>query len=290
MPLICLVRHGQASFGTQDYEALPALGREQSTAVGRELARRGLRDPQVVSGTQDYEALSALGREQSTAVGRELARRGLRDPQVVSGAQDYEALSALGREQSTAVGRELARRGLRDPQVVSGTLIRQRDTAKLLADPAGFDKPSPEDPRWNEYDHTALMSRYPQHPGPEDRSDSRAVQVVLDQALERWIEDTAETGPTGWTAFAGGARAAPAELTTSLGQGRDAVVVTSGGVRAALCGALLSLPPASVVSLNRVVVNASVTTLVVGVSGTSLLTFNDHAHFTGDGPRLLTYR
>ena len=44
------------------------------------------------------------------------------------------------------------------------------------------------------------------------------------------------------------------------------------------------------VALNRVVVNASVTTLVVGGSGTSLLTFNDHAHFTGDGRRLLTYR
>ncbi|GAA2470303.1 histidine phosphatase family protein [Streptomyces longisporus] len=214
----------------------------------------------------------------------------VRHGQASFGAQDYDALSALGREQGTAVGRELARRGLRDPRVVSGTLTRQRDTARLLADAAGFDKPWSEDPRWNEYDHTALMSRYPQHPGPGDRADSRAVQVVLDHALGRWIEDTAETGPTGWTAFAGGARAALAELTTTLGQGRDAVVVTSGGVLAALCGTLLSLPPASVVALNRVVVNASVTTLVVGGSGTSLLTFNDHAHFTGDGRRLLTYR
>ncbi|MGW1744218.1 histidine phosphatase family protein [Streptomyces sp. NPDC002092] len=199
-------------------------------------------------------------------------------------------MPALGREQGTAVGRELARRGLRDPQVVSGTLNRRRDTARLLADAARFDKPSPEDPRWNEYDQTALMSRCPQHPGSDDRADSRVVQVVLDHALGRWIEDTAEAGPTGWTAFTGGATAALAELTASLGQGRDAVVVTSGGVLAALCGTLLSLPAASVVALNRVVLNASVTTLVVGGSGTSLLTFNDHAHFTGDGRPLLTYR
>jgi len=214
----------------------------------------------------------------------------VRHGQASFGAQDYDALSDLGREQATAVGRELARRGLRDPHLVSGTLTRQRDTARLLADAAGLDKPSAEDPRWNEYDHIALMSRYPQHPQPDGRADSRAVQQVLDLALATWIEDTAETGPAGWTAFASGAGAALAELSTTLGKGRDAVVVTSGGVLAALCGTLLSLPPASVVALNRVVVNASVTTLVMGGSGTSLLTFNDHAHFTGDRRRLLTYR
>lgn len=116
------------------------------------------------------------------------------------------------------------------------------------------------------------------------------MQEVLDRALGLWIEDTTDTGPTGWTAFAGGAATALAELSAALGKGRDAVVVTSGGVLAALCGTLLSLPAAGVVALNRVVVNASVTTLVMGGSGTSLLTFNDHAHFTGDRRRLLTYR
>jgi broad specificity phosphatase PhoE len=214
----------------------------------------------------------------------------VRHGQASFGAQDYDALSALGREQATAVGRELARRGLRDPHVTSGTLTRQRDTAQLLAEAADFEKPSLEDPRWNEYDHTALLSRHPQHPQPHDQADSRAVQVVLDRALGTWIEDTADTGPAGWAAFASGAARALAESSTALGQGRDAVVVTSGGVLAALCATLLALPPASVVALNRVVVNASVTTLVVGGSGTSLLTFNDHAHFTGDGRRLLTYR
>ncbi|MFE6461840.1 hypothetical protein ACFVP0_30845 [Streptomyces cinereoruber] len=44
------------------------------------------------------------------------------------------------------------------------------------------------------------------------------------------------------------------------------------------------------VALNRVVVNASVTTLVVGGSGTTLLTFNGHAHFVGDRRRMVTYR
>ncbi|MYX44199.1 histidine phosphatase family protein, partial [Streptomyces sp. SID89] len=87
-----------------------------------------------------------------------------------------------------------------------------------------------------------------------------------------------------------GARAALADLTAALGRGRDAVVVTSGGLLAALCGTLLSLPYEGVVALNRVTVNASVTTLVAGGSGTRLLTFNEHAHFAGERRHQLTYR
>ncbi|MET7286477.1 histidine phosphatase family protein [Streptomyces sp. NPDC005573] len=213
----------------------------------------------------------------------------VRHGQASFGAEDYDVLSALGREQAQAVGRELGRRGLRDPHLVTGTLNRQRDTARLLAETAGFKGTPQEDPRWNEYDHVAVLARYTA-PDPEAQADSRAVQGLLDEALEKWITDPDADGSAGWAAFANGTAAALAELSAALGQGRDAVVVTSGGVLAALCGALLSLPAAGVVALNRVTVNAAVTTLVVGGSGTSLLTFNDHAHFTGDRRRLLTYR
>ena len=41
VPVIHLVRHGQASFGTDDYDRLSDLGRMQATLAGRELARRG---------------------------------------------------------------------------------------------------------------------------------------------------------------------------------------------------------------------------------------------------------
>ena len=51
MPLVAIIRHGQASFGTADYDALSAVGEEQSGLVGVELRRRGLREPEVVAGT-----------------------------------------------------------------------------------------------------------------------------------------------------------------------------------------------------------------------------------------------
>lgn len=59
MPVVLLVRHGQASFGADDYDVLSDLGREQSAVVGAELSRRGLRSPVVVTGT--------LRRQQDTA-------------------------------------------------------------------------------------------------------------------------------------------------------------------------------------------------------------------------------
>ncbi|WP_031510308.1 histidine phosphatase family protein [Streptomyces megasporus] len=204
-------------------------------------------------------------------------------------AQGYDVLSDLGRRQAEVVGAELARRAPRAPAVVCGTLNRQRDTAEVLMDAAGLDGTLRTDPRWNEYDHLALIERYGTAAGDPDAvpAGDRGVQAVLDRALGAWMDDTDDGG---WERFAAGAFDALRELVAGLGPGRDAVVVTSGGVVAALCGGLLSAPPSGVVALNRVMVNAAITTLVAGASGLSLLSFNDHAHFAGHRRPLLTYR
>ncbi|MFD9126583.1 histidine phosphatase family protein [Kitasatospora sp. NPDC059571] len=209
----------------------------------------------------------------------------VRHGQASADAEDYDALSDLGRAQAAAVGQELVRRGLRDPYLVSGTLNRQRDTARLLAETAGYTRPVHEDARWNEYDHEALLDRY-----AKPAQGAASLQELIDQALAAWMADATMADNGSWADFEATATAAFAELTASLQRGRDAVVVTSAGPLSALCGALLSLPPAGVVSLHRVAVNASVTTLAVGGAGASLLTFNEHAHFTGDRSQLRTYR
>lgn len=51
MPTIVLLRHGQASFGSADYDVLSPLGERQAALAGSELRRRGLRTPVLVSGT-----------------------------------------------------------------------------------------------------------------------------------------------------------------------------------------------------------------------------------------------
>ncbi|HWG92749.1 MAG TPA: histidine phosphatase family protein [Mycobacteriales bacterium] len=202
----------------------------------------------------------------------------VRHGQASFGADDYDVLSEHGRHQAQLAGAELLRRGLRDPLIVHGTLRRQRDTAALAL-------PGVEarvDGRWDEYDHLGLLERYaPRDAAPP--ATSREVQVLLDAALASWVGDA----DGGFGAFAGGAADALADLVAGLPKGRDAVVVTSGGIVAALVAGLLGGGAEAVVALNRTAVNGAITTLVAGGSGTSLLTFNEHAHLPRED---VTYR
>lgn len=203
----------------------------------------------------------------------------VRHGQASFGSQDYDHLSDLGRTQAAVVGAALSTRGLRSPVAACGTLRRQRDTAALALP----DLTPQVDGRWDEYDHLDLLKRYAP-PSPTHDGSSAAVQALLDTALAEWVRDGDDGG---WPAFTGGAADALAELAGSLGKGRDGVVFTSGGVIAAICARLLGLGAEGVVAFNRVAVNASVTKLAVGASGTNLVTFNEHAHLD---PAAVTYR
>ena len=205
----------------------------------------------------------------------------VRHGQASFGADDYDVLSDLGREQAAVVGQELARRALRSPVAVCGSLRRQRDTAEIALAAA----PLVVDPRWDEYDHLGLLQRYV----PADAAHygtSKGVQALLDQALAAWVDDLSG----GWEEFSSGALTALTELGDRLERGQDAVVFTSGGIVAAVAAGLLGLGASGVVALNRVTANGAITKVVLGGSGASLVSFNDHAHFEGDARRLLTYR
>lgn len=51
MGVLLLVRHGQASFGSDDYDVLSPTGHRQAEALGRALADRGARIDRIVTGT-----------------------------------------------------------------------------------------------------------------------------------------------------------------------------------------------------------------------------------------------
>ncbi|MGH3238699.1 MAG: histidine phosphatase family protein [Streptosporangiaceae bacterium] len=67
------------------------------------------------------------------------------------------------------------------------------------------------------------------------------------------------------------------------------VAVTSGGVIATICARALGLPIERWPRLARLLVNASITKVISGQTGTHLVTFNDHAHLESDRA-LITYR
>jgi len=73
---IYLIRHGQASFGTQDYDVLSPLGKRQSEILGAHLARSGVVFDRCISGS--------LKRQQHTANAtlEQLQAAGLKPPAI----------------------------------------------------------------------------------------------------------------------------------------------------------------------------------------------------------------
>jgi broad specificity phosphatase PhoE len=220
-----------------------------------------------------------------------------RHAQASFGAPDYDVLSPDGNEQAHALADDIERRGVRVDRVVTGSLTRQRDTAAPVAVAASV--VAAVDPRWDEYltddilaHHSAAGARLESSPGAEALPlSSRDFQDVLERALLAWIAAGAE-GPTAepWLAFAARVDAALADVVRVLGRGETALVCTSGGVLGAICVRLLGLPAPALVAFNRVSVNAGVTRVVHGRGGTTLVSFNEHAHLERPGGSLVTYR
>ena len=66
MPTVLLVRHGQASFGTEDYDVLSEAGHRQAEIVAASLAERGYKPDRLICGTLRRQrdtaaAFTALG-------------------------------------------------------------------------------------------------------------------------------------------------------------------------------------------------------------------------------------
>lgn len=216
----------------------------------------------------------------------------VRHGQASATGDDYDVLSPLGWDQCRALGAALADRGVADPRLVRGDLRRHRESLEALAGAAGWSGDAARvDAGWDEFDHTAVLARVP---APFEGRPSRAeFQDWFEDATLRWTSAGADDGyPEPWPAFVGRVEAALARTASEAGRGTT-VVVTSGGVIAACVSGLLDLGDDRAVRaavwnrLNTVVVNSSVTTLVVGRRGTTLVSFNEHVHLAAEA---LSYR
>lgn len=221
----------------------------------------------------------------------------IRHGQASYGAADYDRLSERGIEQARAVGGELRERGIVPARVITGRHRRQIETATAAA---GDNWPGPEvDDRWDEFHAAQVLSHH---------SDSRAslessgdqqspmmstaeFQKILDVALVRWVA-AGEESPAlqSWPAFGTAGGSAMEQLSAELGRGETAAVFTSAGVIASACAAVLEHAESLFVPFNRVQVNASISKIVFGASGASLLGFNDHGYLERLGRSMITYR
>lgn len=206
----------------------------------------------------------------------------VRHGQASFGSDDYDLLSPLGEQQVLVSAAEVLRRGARTPVIASGTLTRQVRTAELIAETFGIDADM-IDAGWNEVDaHGLVEARLGSHEAMR-ALDTVQFQEVLDVAFLEFLD-----GPQ-WPAFRDACMGALHALIASVPKGSDGIAATSSGVIAAIVATLTHGGAQGFVRLNRVSFNASITTIIAGSHGLSLLTFNEHAHLTAR-PGLLTNR
>ncbi len=204
----------------------------------------------------------------------------IRHGQASWGEADYDVLSDTGERQAAVVGEALAH--LQPDRLVHGSMLRQRRTAEIAAKAAGWRATPALDEKWNEMDHLAVLAAQPK--SFEGEPDRTQFQAWFEAATTRWTsgeEDDAydESFPD--------FRARVRTALDGLADAGTVVVVTSGGpISSAACD-LLGAGAETYTRMAPVVVNTSITRVVSGRRGLTLLTFNDHQHLPDE---LLTYR
>jgi broad specificity phosphatase PhoE len=225
----------------------------------------------------------------------------VRHGQAAFGAENYDVLSSQGVRQSRRVAEVLAGYGILPTTLIHGGMRRQRETAEeMLRGAAAWKLPLEVDERWREFDHMAVMNAYPTL-SDEERElmrsggmELRPFQELYTKATARWASGAYDSDyPESFAQFIARVRDGIGNAARLAGERRTAVVVTSGGTIAAACAMLTEVGEqpralaAAWARFNAVIVNVSVTRVVVGSTGARLLTFNEHAALDR---HLVTYR
>ncbi|MET0448834.1 MAG: histidine phosphatase family protein [Aeromicrobium sp.] len=206
----------------------------------------------------------------------------IRHGQASWGTSDYDQLSTLGTDQADALGTSWEASGWEPTHAVAGGMKRHAQTAIAVIDAYGGDGYD-VDAGWDEYDHLALARAH----APDSLTDDpKAFQASLNLAIAAWM-DGAEGAGESYAAFRGRVLASLELAVSQATSGRSVAVFTSGGPIAMVVSHLLTGDDSLFQRLNDVVINASVTTVIVGQTGTRLLAFNEHAHLPKD---MVTFR
>ncbi|MGJ9411842.1 histidine phosphatase family protein [Aeromicrobium sp. CF4.19] len=210
----------------------------------------------------------------------------IRHGQASWGAQDYDQLSPLGVQQGSLLGTAWEAGDWAPAHCVAGSLKRHAQTAVATIDACGQGDGYDVDGGWDEYDVTGLLDALARRADGQEVT-PREFQPLLDAALGRWVAGEDELG-TSFEQWSGAVRGAlDRAIERAAGKGEQVAVFTSGGPIGLVVSHLLTGDDSLFVRLNAVVVNSSVTTVIVGSTGPRLLTFNEHGHLPRD---LVTFR
>lgn len=231
----------------------------------------------------------------------------IRHGQASFGAADYDALSELGFKQAQHLGTHLAARLPKVDKVWRGSMRRHAETAADCL--RAWNGSVPEtliDAGFNEFDHQQVLLKH--RPEWADRARLQAdlaaavaadqrnqaphkvFQAEFERAMARWYSGEHHDYDEPHAAFRTRVLASFEAVVGALGPSETGLVFTSGGVICLLAQHLMDLPMAAVLALNTVIVNCSISKVLVGSGGPRLLSLNEHGHFEGEAAGLLSYR
>ena len=207
----------------------------------------------------------------------------IRHGQASWGSADYDQLSATGMAQSTALGTSWEASGWAPSVAVAGSMKRHAQTAIAVIDASGQGDGYDVDDGWNEYDHLAIARA---HDPSSLTKDPKEFQQHLNVALDRWVAGEGDHAET-YRDFVDRVMTSFGKVVADAGPGRSIAVFTSGGPIALVASHLLTGGDAAFQRVNDVMINAGVTTVIVGSTGPRLLALNESTHLPRD---LVTYR
>ena len=231
--------------------------------------------------------------------------------------RDYDKLCANGETQSRWLGEYWSQRGMVFSGVYSGPRVRQRETARMVAESylrAGVDFPETRVmSEFDEYQAEAVLREcLPQllqgNSGIQElhraykasaesgelsersKSDRRKTfQKLFEAVIGKWVAgEVTAASVESWSDFGLRVQRGLAQVMRDTPPAASAVVFTSAGAIGAAMRMALHLSAADTLQLTWMSRNASFSTFLASGERFTLSTFNAHPHLDGDG--LLTYR
>lgn len=214
----------------------------------------------------------------------------VRHGQASAGSADYDQLSERGERQCERLGDWLASTGHEFDAIVCGGMRRHRQTEAAIRrayDARGLSLPEAEiDAGLDEFDHHAVFDGFARgNPGHEAVLGSRqgglqALGAMIHAALSAWAADGIDAVPETWTAF--GERVVQAGGRLAARQGKDVLVLTSGGVISRLAQSVLGASDRSAVDLNLSLRNSALSEFHCRPYGLALGSWNTLPHLHDD--------
>ncbi len=247
MGTLYLVRHGQASFGAQDYDQLSELGKKQSVRLGEYWRERGLAFDAVLTGTLRRHAQTWAGIAEGLGIAAppsEMSTAGpSQEAKAPSNAPGPPAPGGSAEHEAASVGAPILWKGL------------------------------------NEYDSEAVIAAI--HPHPLEKPDTPELYRhhfrLLRDGLTQWMNGVVSPkGMPSYPQFLAGVTSALDHIRQNFDG--PVLIVSSGGPIATAVGHVLGTTPETTIELNLRIRNSSVTEFNFNPKRHTLQTYNTLPH------------